>query len=1100
MLTCSVCGQENPDGARFCLACGAALVVAEPRREERKVVTVLFADLVGFTSRAEQLDPEDVRAVLAPYWQRLRSELERFGGTVEKFIGDAVMALFGAPVSREDDPERAVRAALAIRDWAREEEGLQVRIAVTTGEALVLLGARPSEGEGMAAGDVVNTAARLQAAAPVNGVLVAESTFRATRDVIDYEEREPVVAKGKAEPIRVWEAVNARSRLGMDLEQRALLPLVGRTRELDALVGAFDRASEAREPQLVTLVGAPGIGKSRLVAELFQRIEAMPDLVWWRQGRALPYGDGVSFWALSEMVKAQAGIQDNDALDVAREKLWESVDHAVGSDDRDWVMQQLLPLIGGDQPEGESQSESFGAWRRYLEALAEEHPIVLVFEDLHWADDGLLDFVDHVAEWSSGVPLLVVGTARPELLDRRPDWGGGKLNATTLALSPLADAEAAQIISRVLEQALLPAETQQLLLERAGGNPLYAEQFARLYVERGSAEDLPLPETIQGIIAARLDGLAPDEKRLLQDAAVLGKVFWSGGAAALAGLDASALEQALHSLERKGLVRRERRSAVSGEDEFAFRHVLVRDVAYGQIPRVDRGQKHVRAAQWIEGLGRAEDHAELVAHHYDAAMELARAKGSVDSELETSARIAFVRAGDRGYRLGAFPAAQRFYAEALELPAGDVERALVSFAHARARLHAESDRSGLLEARDALEAVGQLDAAAEAAALAAHAAWRAGRGAEADEILTRAVASLEGRDPSPGMAAVLAEKARLDVFAGRLDGAERTSTEALELADRLELEELQASVLNTRGVLHMVQGDIRQARVHIEEALNRTTSSSERVRALTNLAVLWDSDGYTTEASRYGRLANEAARRMGDKMMQFWVQTGEIQEELFGDGNWDEALARATAYLEATAAIGGHYLDPTIRLCRAYILAARFEDAAAERDVETALGAIDEGGGIQAVAPNLNAAARVYQLLGKHDRAVEIVDRLLKLLNEGSISRAPGVRADNAVTFYRAGRAEEWLELSRSKFAETGRLWAANLVCSGNAADAAEIYAHIGQPSEEAIARLVGAEQLIAAGRRAEADVQLQQAVAFYRRAGAPRIVQQAEALFAAAS
>jgi class 3 adenylate cyclase len=667
MLTCFVCGQDNPSGARFCLACGAALAAPEQLREERKVVTVLFADLVGFTSRAEQLDPEDVRAVLAPYWQRLRSELERFGGTVEKFIGDAVMALFGAPVSREDDPERAVRAALAIRDWAREEEGLQVRIAVTTGEALVLLGARPSEGEGMAAGDVVNTAARLQAAAPVNGVLVAESTFRATRDVIDYEEREPVVAKGKAEPIRVWEAVNARSRLGMDLEQRALLPLVGRTRELDALLGAFDRACEAREPQLVTLVGAPGIGKSRLVAELFQRIEAMPVLVWWRQGRALPYGDGVSFWALGEMVKAQAGIQENDALDVARQKLWESVDNAVGGDDREWVMQKLLPLIGAEPPEGDSQSESFSAWRRYLEGLAEEHPLVLVFEDLHWADDGLLDFVDNLADWSSGVPLFVVGTARPELLDRRPGWGGGKLNATTLALAPLADAEAAQIISRVLEQALLSADTQQLLLERAGGNPLYAEQFARLYVERGSAEDLPLPETIQGIIAARLDGLAPDEKRLLQDAAVLGKVFWSGGAAALAGLDAHALEQALHSLERKGLVRRERRSAVSGEDEFAFRHVLVRDVAYGQIPRADRGQKHVRAARWIEGLGRAEDHAEHVAHHYGAAIELARAAGSVDTTLEEDARVAFARAGDRGYRLGAFPAALRFYAAALRI-------------------------------------------------------------------------------------------------------------------------------------------------------------------------------------------------------------------------------------------------------------------------------------------------------------------------------------------------------------------------------------------------------------------------------------------------
>jgi class 3 adenylate cyclase len=1098
MVTCSVCGQDNPDGARFCLACGAAFGVEE-RREERKVVTVLFADLVGFTSRAEQLDPEDVRAVLAPYWGRLRSELERFGGTVEKFIGDAVMALFGAPVSREDDPERAVRAALAIRDWAREEQGLQVRIAVTTGEALVLLGARSSEGEGMAAGDVVNTAARLQAAAPVNGILVAESTFRATRDTIDYEEREPVVAKGKTEPIRVWEAVNARSRLGMDLEQRALLPLVGRTRELDALLGAFDRASDAREPQLVTLVGAPGIGKSRLVAELFQRIEAMPDLVWWRQGRALPYGDGVSFWAFGEMVKAQAGIQENDALEVARQKLWESVDNAVGGDDRDWVVQQLLPLIGGDQPEGDSQTESFGAWRRYLEALAEEHPLVLVFEDLHWADDGLLDFVDHLADWSSGVPLFVIGTARPELLDRRPGWGGGKLNATTLALSPLADAEAAQIISRVLEQALLPAETQQVLLERAGGNPLYAEQFARLYVERGSAEDLPLPETIQGIIAARLDGLAPDEKRLLQDAAVLGKVFWSGGAAALAAIDAPALEQALHSLERKGLVRRERRSAVSGEDEYAFRHVLVRDVAYGQIPRADRGQKHVRAAGWIEGLGRAEDHAELVAHHYGAALELARAAGSVDATLEADARTAFVRAGDRGSRLGAFPAAQRFYAEALELPAADVDRALVSFAYARARLHAEGDRSGLLDARDALEAVGQVDVAAEAAALAAHAAWRAGRGAEADEIVTRAVGSLEGLDPSPGMAAVLAEKARLDAFAGRMDDAERTSKHALELADILELEELQANVLGTLGVIGMLQGDLRQAKVHLEEALSRTTSSAERVRALTNIAVLWHSDGFAGEATRYGRLANETSRRMGDKMMQYWVETGEILEELFSEGRWDEALERIAAYLEATAAIGGHYMDPTLRLCAAYIYAARAEDAAAEKHLELALAGIDLSGGVQAVAPNLNAAAQVNELLGKHDRAVELIDRVLDVLQATS-ARSPGIRAENAVAFYRAGRADEWLELARLKFAETGRVWAATLLCSGNAADAGEIYAQIGGASEEAVARLLGAEQLIAAGRRAEADVQLQKALGFYSRAGAPRIVAQAEALLAAAS
>jgi predicted ATPase len=320
--------------------------------------------------------------------------------------------------------------------------------------------------------------------------------------------------------------VNARSRLGMDLVQRVLVPLVGRLRELEVLAAAFDRALGELEPQLVTLVGVPGIGKSRLVAELFQRLDEGVDLVWWRQGRALPYGEGVSFWVLNEMVKAHAGIQENDPLEDARAKLWESIAAAIGEEDRAWVAQHVLPLIGVEDATSTGRAEeSFPAWRCYLEGLAEQAPLVLVSEDVHWADDGLLDFVDHLAEWATGVPLFIVATSRPELLDRRPDWGGGKLNATTLALSPLADAEAAQIIGRVLEQALLSATTQQVLVERAGGNPLYAEQFARLYVERGSTDDLPLPETIQGIIAARLDGLAPGEKRLLQDAAVLGKVL-----------------------------------------------------------------------------------------------------------------------------------------------------------------------------------------------------------------------------------------------------------------------------------------------------------------------------------------------------------------------------------------------------------------------------------------------------------------------------------------------------------------------------------------------------------------------------------------------
>ena len=626
MITCSSCGQDNPDGFRLCGMCGASLVAEAVAREERKVVTVVFCDLVGFTAKAEQLDPEDVRAILGPYHQRVRSELERHGGTVEKFIGDAVMALFGAPVAHEDDPERAVRAALAIREFA-VEEGLALRVGVTSGEALVSLDASPSEGEGMASGDVVNTAARLQGAAPVNGILADETTYRATRQTIEYGEAPSVEAKGKAEPIPVWEALAAHSRFGVDVTHHARAQLVGRERELSVLRDAFERARHERIPQLVTLVGVPGMGKSRLVYELSQIVDADPELITWRQGRCLAYGDGVAFWALAEVVKAQAGISERDTEAEAAEKLHSAVEDALeDSGDARWVESHLRPLVGLEVETGlggDRRSEAFAAWRRFLETLAEQRPLVLVLEDLHWADEGLLDFVDELVGWLSGVPLLVVCSARPELLERRPGWGGGKLNAATLGLSPLSQEQTALLISHVLERTLLPAEIQQVLLERSEGNPLYAEQFAQLYLERGSAEDLPLPETLQGIVAARLDGLSAGEKAVLQDASVVGKVFWTGALSR----DEGVAIPLLHFLERKGFLIRQRRSSVESEGEWAFAHMILRDVAYGQIPRAERAHKHRETAEWIGSLGRPEDHAELLAFHWSSALELARAAG-----------------------------------------------------------------------------------------------------------------------------------------------------------------------------------------------------------------------------------------------------------------------------------------------------------------------------------------------------------------------------------------------------------------------------------------------------------------------------------------
>jgi class 3 adenylate cyclase/tetratricopeptide (TPR) repeat protein len=1074
MLECPVCSHANAAGAKFCSDCGAALT-AEPPREERKVVTVLFADLVGFTSRAEQLDPEDVRAVLAPYWERLRGELEKRGGTVEKFIGDAVMALFGAPVAHDDDPLRAVGAALAIRDWARDEADVQVRIAVNTGEALVLLGARPGEGEGMAAGDVVNTTARLQAAAPVNGVLVGETTYRATRDVIEYREHAPVVAKGKSEPISVWEAVQVRSRLGMDVE-RAVLPIVGRTRELAVIVDGFARAKSVRAPQLVTLVGVPGIGKSRLVAEFFARLEDDPELVWWRQGRALPYGDGISFWALAEMVKAHAGIDENDAPEVAAAKLSSSVEALVDEDERDWVFRHLSPLIGGEaRPRG---GESDPAWRRYFEGMAEQHPLVMVFEDMHWADEALLDFIDHLVDWATDVPLLVIATARPELLDRRPGWAGGKLNASTVALTPLSDDEAAAIIHGVLETAVLPAETQQALLDRAGGNPLYAEQFASLYRERGSADDLPMPETVQGLIAARLDGLQPEEKRVMQDAAVHGKVFWAGA------VDADA--DTLHALERKALLRRERRSAVGGETQYAFRHVLVRDVAYGQIPRAARGEKHLRAAEWIERLGRTEDHAELLAHHLLAAHDLGAAG-------EERVRRALRLAGDRAFALGAFPSAARYYEQALGLWPDDVERPSVVAAHARARVRAVGDAATARAAVDVLDNAGRREDAASLAVHAASAFWYDGDHEEAGRMLERAEQLLAAVPPSPALAEMLTERARSRIFRDELEGAATDSAAALELAERFDLQELRAGLIATNGVLAMISGDVEGARSELERAVDLSPPASQPLfRALANLAVIEFIAGDLAAWRLRHAAAKEAMTRAGDRPNLRWVEANAIGEAL-QMGRWDEALRRA----EAFRAAGRHYSDRGVHLVAAEISASRGEVAAArelrELALERASAAVDR----QAVIPSLMDGAWVSLLIGETDRARDLVDEALPWVLAAR-HRAPGVQSHVAILAKAVGRGDEILERHRRN-APIKRVRATIAALEGRVVESAELWAEI-SPYDEAWARLHAGRVLLDQGHRSEAEVQLERGLAFFRAVGAAKVIRDHEALLGAAA
>jgi len=1124
---CANCGQENPDVARFCLACGASLVDSGVAREERKVVTVLFADLVGFTSRAEQLDPEDVRAMLSPYYARLRSELERRGGTVEKFIGDAVMALFGAPVAHEDDPERAVRAALAIRDGIAElneadpKLELQVRIAVNTGEALIALGARLSEGEGMASGDVVNTTARLQASAPVNGILVGETTYRATERTIEYREAPPITAKGKAAPVIVWEALEPRARFGVDIGPRGRAPLVGRERELDILLDALARARNERASQLVTLVGVPGIGKSRLVVELSAAIEDQPELIFWRQGRSLPYGEGVTFWALAEIVKAQAGILETDSAEQAREKLRRTVeDGTADSGEAAWIEGHLRPLVGLEdesQIREDRQAEAFGAWRRFFEHLAERSPLVLVFEDLHWADDGLLDFIDYLAEWASDVRLLVVCVARPELLTRRPGWGGGKPNATTLSLSPLSREETARLVAALLEQAVLPAELQSALLSRAEGNPLYAEEYVRMLEDRGllrkeegtwrleQAEDFPLPESVQGIVAARLDALPPDEKALVQDAAVLGKVFWIGAVAAVGKKERSEIEQLLHALGRKEFVRRERRSSVAGEEQYTFLHVLVRDVAYGQIPRGGRSARHRAAAEWIASLGvdRSEDRAEMLAHHYLSAIELARAAGQEARELANPARLALCDAGDRAQSLNAFAAAARFYAAALELsPTGNSQRPHLLLRLGRARHDAEGEgMEVLIEARDALLAAGEREAAAEAEVLLGDLMGNRGQRDLEDEHLERAAALVADVPPSRSKAYTLNYLAMSLMLRGHHREAIRVGREALGMAQRLGLEDLRAHALNSIGTSRTLLGDtggIDDIERSLAIALENNLPGDTR-RGFGNLAeVVGNQLGDLGRAFELRAEALRVAERFG-LAQEIHFFRAELAIECYWTGRWDEGLELADGLLSRARAGSPHYMDSVCWLVRGRIGLAR-GNAEAFHDAAKALEVARVVKDSQVLYPAVAFRADAELAAGRTDEAGALADELLS-----SWSARPETMLDShlqsfvdlAVVLSALGRGHELIAIAKNARLQTRWIDAAKAFVSGEFVRAAEIYHDAGSLPDEAFARLRAAEAMIGEGRRTEGDQQLQRALAFYRSVGATAYLREGETLLA---
>jgi class 3 adenylate cyclase/tetratricopeptide (TPR) repeat protein len=660
---------------------------AEHPREERRVITVFFSDLVGFTERSEALDPEDVRALLARYYGRIRATLEAHGGIVDKFIGDAVLGVFGAPVAHEDDPERAVRAALAIREWALGQHEIDLRMGVNTGSALVAL-EQTTSGMGIVAGDAVNTAARIQSAAPTNGILVGESTYRATMHVFEYHERGPIAAKGKRAPVRVWEPLRARRSVG----ERGLgnAPLVGRSDELRLLNDALRRVIADGEPLLVTLVGVPGIGKTRLVRELERASREGGAPVVWLEGRTPAYGEGASFRSLAALVESYAEIRESDTAATAGEKLRAALD-ALAPDERDarWLEGHLRPLLGlavEAAPRDDGRAEMQVAWRRFVELLASRGPTVLVLDDLHWADDAVLAFVDDLVAHAASLPLLVLATARPELLDRAPRWAEERPRALTVSLPPLSDDDTMALVRALAREVELGAEREAALLRLAAGNPLYAEEFVRIGADRDAGSRLP--ESVQGLIAARLDALEREEKELLQAAAVLGQTFWPDALAHVAGATREQVDEGLQTLVRREFVDGRQESSLADEAAHAFRHPLIREVAYEQIPRARRAELHWLAAEWVETLpaDRAEGRAELLAHHYVQALEYARATGEETAGLAARTAGALREAGDRARAVYAVETAAGHYRRALELAGSRLERGELGLALAEMEL------------------------------------------------------------------------------------------------------------------------------------------------------------------------------------------------------------------------------------------------------------------------------------------------------------------------------------------------------------------------------------------------------------------------------
>ncbi|MGZ8631699.1 MAG: ATP-binding protein [Actinomycetota bacterium] len=988
-LRCSVCGAEVPPEARFCPACGAPLVAPtspEAPLEERRVVTIVFADLAGFTQHSDQADPEDVRRILVPFHEVAKEEIERFGGTLDKFIGDAAMGVFGAPMAHEDDPERAVRAALAIRDRAVGGGGLPVRIAVHTGEALVTFGEGPQVGERVA-GDVVNTASRLQSFAPEGSVIVGEPTERATRHVVEYEAMPATKVKGKAEPVTSFVARAIRADTP-EREEDDPPPFVGRVRERELLHDLLTRTVGDHIPRLVTIVGEPGIGKTRLVQGLHDHLRSTHEGVAWHRGRCRPFGESITYAALEELVRSIAripvGATPAEIADLMADEL-SSLETQEA--DRGWLGSRLRPLVGlpvGDDTSA-SIDESFTAWSRYLELAAGRRPITLVVEDLHWADDPLLEFLERLVQRAPDVPMFVVCTGRPELYARRPSWAAGIPDTTTIALSPLSDHEMQELLEGLLMRSVLSSDASDALLRRAGGNPLYAREFVHMLEDRGSGGEVAgdtaaspgvlVPDTVQALIAARLDALEPSDRGLLQVASVVGDRFWRGSLTTLEP-GVTDLDGSLHALQRRGLIRRAASSSIGGEAEFSFAHALIRDVAYGRLPRTARSRLHRGVAAWLETAEYAAttSHADLLASHAVRALELARSAGLDDDlpELEATALRYLTMAGDRQQSIDAGRAAD-YYEEALALATPGATRADL-----RRRAAGQGWRSGRTTSDETLDAL--LEAEREAAEagdrrLTARVLRRVyfqlglrGDTAGAHDALERAIALVQhDPDAQEEVAELYACRSEAEMLAGRSDESLRWAERALELP-RTETVSLMA--LHLRGNARCETGDLGGVD-DLREAVAVAEASGVAIDIVTSYSYLLEwvglQDGPSV-ALPMNRATADLCHRRGLEGQAMWTRAEEFWL-LFDAGLWDELSAFAEELGGWAEKHGDAQIATVSSLYRARVLAHRGGAGAAVEMAAVFLPTARQIEDLQVLAPALMAATVAHAAAGDVDGA-----------------------------------------------------------------------------------------------------------------------------------